>query len=325
MGRNRNRKKNKKNTGYTPPVKSAARAGFRGWVAPPKPVRSFDRPKNESFTVSFTGDNEFPDVYVSGPAHGKMLALVKECPIEISWMCSVTRRDNGDFDINDVYVPLQFCGPANTEISEEGDEALMMELITAGKAEELNNLRCWGHSHVNMAVFASGTDESQTQDFLDNLGEAGSDHFVRFIANKRGELLCHVYLLNQGIILNNPKMYIRVDDIDYSDWAKTQIADKVTRFAPAVAPRPYGYGANMGADRSIPSNAVGFWMGDQFIEDDLNFGSSPLYDDVQDDTHLGNVTHLHDPEPLTGYEEFVTYPDPRDRDDDPYDFATRGQ
>lgn len=279
---------------------------------PPKPVTKFGRPRGESFTVSFTGDSNFPEVYVSAEAHGKMLALVKECSIEISWMCSVTRRENGDFDINDVYVPLQSCGPADTEISEDGDEALMMELFAAGKGSEVDKLRCWGHSHVNMAVFASNTDEIQTQSFIDNLTNAGSDHFVRFIGNKRGELLCHVYLLDKGVILNNPDMTVRVNSVDYSEWAKAEIAEKVTQ--QAFIPRsPYGYGANMGADPTIPSNAIGFWMGDQFIVDDLK--EEPL-----------------DYTPLTAqeadeYAEFFDLKEPSEEElDDPYyDFANRGQ
>ena len=241
MGRNRNRNRNRKNNnGMGVISRFGSKVPFK-----PKPVTRFDRPVGESFSVS--GVTGFPSVFISGTAHGKMLALVKECDIEIGWMCTVEKDEDGDFHLNDVYVPLQTCTASTTVISERGDSELMMELLEQGKGAEVNALRCWGHSHVNMAVFASQTDETQTQDFIDNLEEAGSDHFIRLIGNKRGELLCHVYLMEQGITLNNPPMTVRVDGKDYSDWAKEQIATKVTRAAPVHSYRPHIWTGGQGS------------------------------------------------------------------------------
>ena len=203
-----------KRIGYTPPKPA------------PRPTK-FGRPKGETFTIS--GASGFPDVIISHKAHAKMWSLVQECPIEISWLSSVVRDEDGDFYIKDVYVPLQECSAATTVITADGEAEMMMELINSGNGSELGIMHCWGHSHVNMDVGSSGVDEDQTQDFIDKF----DDHFVRFIGNKRGDLNCHVYLKGQGITLNQPKIIIEDeqgdDDFDYSAWAIEQIEQKVTR------------------------------------------------------------------------------------------------
>ena len=246
---------------------------------PKPPVTEFKRPRAESFTVSGTGG--WPSVYITAKAHGKMLALVKNCDIEIAWMASVHRDDDNDFVIRDVYVPLQECGAASTDISEDGDAELMMELLGQGLASEVNALRCWGHSHVDMAVNPSGTDDDTTQKFIDNLSEVGSDHFIRLIGNKRGDLMCHVYLMDQGVTLNNPPIHVRKDDVDYTDWALEQIATKVTRITYTY---PYGgsytggwYGGESYTRPKNPNSGITDWF-DQLEADEKD----ALYDDIQE-------------------------------------------
>jgi len=192
------------------------------------PVRSkFDRPYGEQFTVSMQS-SQFPTVIISHKAHSKMWSLVQECDIEISWLSSVTVTDDGDYVIDDVYVPKQTCGHATTEISSDGEAEMIMEMMNSGQTSEINKLRCWGHSHVNMHVSSSGTDETQTQSFIDRF----NDFFVRFIGNKDGELSCHVYMIDKGVVLNEPDIKVLKSDEefedDYTDWAIDQIEEKVT-------------------------------------------------------------------------------------------------
>lgn len=226
MAKNKNKKKKNKNknkkkpkvTTYTPKTYSSF------------PARTeFGRPNKEIFTVE--GAKGFPEVHISKKAHDKMWALVQECSIEIGWMSSVVRDvETGNFIIEDVYVPLQECTGTTTVITADGDAELMMELMSAGRTSEINKLKCWGHSHVNMGVFASGTDEDQTDVFIKRF----DDFFVRFIGNKKGELLCNIYLMKEGMILNNPDMIISEalegeEDLDYTEWAEEEIDSKVKR------------------------------------------------------------------------------------------------
>lgn len=272
-------------------------------------VKEFKRPRSESFTVS--GVQDFPDVIIEAEAHGKMMALIQTCDIEIGWMSSVTRCEvTGDFHINDVYVPLQECSAATTDITAEGDAALMMELIEAGKMDEINALRCWGHSHVDMGVSPSNTDETQTEEFCGRF----TDHFIRVIGNKYGDLMCHVYLIGQGITLNNPDLVVKTNDVDYTDWAKEQIKTKVTQ--QVWTTKTVGGKTQRGYVQSA-------YTGDNSIYDDRMHGGGMEYLGYDP---LGETDY--DPmKPLDDYAEFDTTPDvPDELADDPYyDFTTRGR
>lgn len=213
--------------------------------------KQFGRPDGETFLVS--GGRDFPKVFLSKKAHDKMWCLIQNCPIEISWMSSVTRDEDGDFIIHDVYVPLQECGAASTDISADGDADLLNALIAEDKIDEIARLKCWGHSHVRMGVTPSGTDETQTTDFIDRI----QGDFVRLIGNKYGELQCDVYLFNEKINLHNPTISILSgDDNDYNEWAKEQINSKVTE-------RVYTYssGWSKGSKPSYSNNSYGGYGG----------------------------------------------------------------
>ncbi len=229
---------NRRYGGKTNNINPTKRIGYTPPKPTPRPTK-FGRPKGETFTIS--GASGFPDVIISHKAHSKMWNLVQECDIEISWLSSVIRDEDGDFYIKDVYVPLQECSFATTVITADGEAEMMMELISSGSGDELGIMHCWGHSHVNMDVGASGVDDTQTEEFIEKFDE----HFIRFIGNKYGDLNCNVYLKKQGITLNQPKIIIespfKDDDFDYRSWAVEQIEKKVER-ATYVPSSKAGYG-----------------------------------------------------------------------------------
>lgn len=201
---------------------------------------SFSRPRNESFSVS-EPNAVYPKVIFKRPAFLKMKALITECDIEVSWMGSCEHTSQGDYEIQDVYVPNQRCSSVTTDMTEDGVALLMEELIETGKFKDIAKLKCWGHSHVNMGVFASGTDEQQTTDFTDRQDE----FFIRLIGNKKGDMSCHVYIMkSEGVverILHHPEIVIEeashvsetvygpIQEEDMSEWAKSEIEAKVQR------------------------------------------------------------------------------------------------
>jgi len=198
---------------------------------------TFTRPPCESYRREMI-DKTIPKVTFTRKAFLKMKALIQQCDIEISWMVSCVREAGSlNFRLLDVFVPMQTCSPTTTVMSADGVAAMDFEFLQS-KSE--GQLKCWGHSHVNMAVFASGTDESQTQDFL----SYQSEFFIRIIGNKRGEMTCHVYVLNkQGevhAILHHPDLVVEpevkpvpkeVETLeapdDFMQWAQDEIKAKV--------------------------------------------------------------------------------------------------
>lgn len=188
------------------------------------PRNRFSRPDGKRTTVERIRGT-WPSVVVTPQAHGKMWALVRACPIEIGWLSPCTRRADGAIIVSDVFVPSQVCTASTTEITPDGEQEMLSAFIAEGKLHTINSLRCWGHSHVSMSVFASGTDEQQTRVYLDRF----DDFFVRLIANKRGDLFCSLYLIEEGFAIHDPVLELYKNDWKaYAAWAEREVKTKVS-------------------------------------------------------------------------------------------------
>lgn len=182
---------------------------------------------------------KWPRVIIEPEAAARMEALVQCCNIEISWMTAVDREDN-DFLVSNVIVPPQVCSSGGTVFR----EANMMAMFIGndGKIPNdvlpmINRLRGWGHSHHNMAVFASATDDNQADAFVSQM----DDYFVRLICNKAGEINVTLYLLDRGLVLYHPKIICRKfpkaeraeifakEMYPFDDWAMEAIDKNVHR------------------------------------------------------------------------------------------------
>ena len=98
-----------------------------------------------------------------------------------------------------------------------------MELLAQPDGMDVwNNMKCWGHSHVNMGVFASGQDDTQMNVFKD----AGHDFFIRVIANKKGEMEFTFYNYATGIIYK---------DTPWAILRSQQNADQIRMINEAIA------------------------------------------------------------------------------------------
>ena len=73
-----------------------------------------------------------------------------------------------------------------------------------------NELRGWGHSHVNMGITPSGQDDNQMETF----SEGGHPCFLRIIANKKGEFRIDLYDFQQGILYSNLPWWEETTDFE---------------------------------------------------------------------------------------------------------------
>ena len=72
-----------------------------------------------------------------------------------------------------------------------------MELLGDKNGIEIwNNMKVWGHSHVNMTTSPSGQDDKQIEVFAEN----ADDFFIRIIANKKGDFRIDLYDFTTGVI-----------------------------------------------------------------------------------------------------------------------------
>jgi len=138
-----------------------------------------------------------PEVMISSQALTKMKIYVDECADEIGWLGTAYRTGNVIF-IDDMFLFDQDVHATTTEITPEGLSDFAEELLAKGDEgiEIWNNLKAWGHSHVNMGVTPSGQDDAQMKTFKDG----GHDWFIRIIANKKSELKIDLYDYTTGIV-----------------------------------------------------------------------------------------------------------------------------
>ncbi len=156
-----------------------------------KKQRSLNFPDMDSSSLVATTTpldvTEAPTVYYTHEAWEMMWYVINKCTQEVGWLGLVERdEENNSFLITEIFVPEQLVHGAETDISAEALGKLANDLELAGK--DSSQLRYWGHSHVNMGVSPSLTDEMQIDDYLEH-----ADWFIRSIQNKRGESKVDVY------------------------------------------------------------------------------------------------------------------------------------
>jgi len=165
----------------------------------PAPVRDPDeplRPHNFSPEVELLYEN-LPRVLITPEAYKHMCLYVEIASKEVGWMGSVSRMPNGDFLIEETFLLEQEVHETETELAAEAIGRLAMSLIDSGDdgLEKSNKLRFWGHSHVHMGTFASGTDEAT----MDRFGREKMPWYVRGIFNKYGRGQFTIYLYDRGM------------------------------------------------------------------------------------------------------------------------------
>lgn len=127
-----------------------------------------------------------PSVLFSKLAWQKMWALVHSCKIEISWFGYCMPDDEKDsrgieenFYIEDIYVVDQECTGVKSDMLPTAVSDLCVKLMDEGK--DPSRLKLWGHSHVDMDVGFSGTDESTIE-------KLELEPLISIVLNKRGDV-----------------------------------------------------------------------------------------------------------------------------------------
>jgi len=127
-----------------------------------------------------------PTIFFSDLAWAQLWAIVEYCKEEVGWYGLVETGEHGNYLITELFVPEQEVSGTTTDIEPEAIGKLAAQLEAEGK--DSSKLRYWGHSHVDMAVRPSATDEDQIREYLDHV-----DWFIRGIHNKKRESKLDVY------------------------------------------------------------------------------------------------------------------------------------
>lgn len=159
---------------------------------------NFIERKNPTTTLTYAKEI-VPSVTISERAMAQMFIYTKEVQDEVGWL-GTAFKNGRDIHIEETFLFDQEVHATTTEITPEGLEKFAMELLSTPEgASKWNDIKMWGHSHVNMGVTPSGQDDKQMEEF----SRIGHDFFVRLICNKKGELRIDVYLYEDGLVFKD--------------------------------------------------------------------------------------------------------------------------
>ncbi len=166
--------------------------------------------------------NFAPKIYINIDALNKMKEYIRQSSLEIGWLGTCEKIDNNYF-ITDVFLFKQEVHSTTTEITTEGLSEFAMDLISKeGGLDIWNNMKVWGHSHVNMSTSPSTQDDKQVDVFAEN----AEDFFIRIIANKQNDFRIDLYDFVSGVIYE--KLPYEVDfgeDTDYINALYSKIEE----------------------------------------------------------------------------------------------------
>ena len=137
-----------------------------------------------------------PMVLFSSDAILKMKLYTKEVNDEVGWLGTVNKIGN-NYYVSDVFLFEQDVHGTTTEITPEGLTTFAEEILQEEDGvEKWNNMKLWGHSHVNMGVFASSQDDKQIKEL-----KANTDFFIRVIMNKKDEI--KIDIIDDDVVVEN--------------------------------------------------------------------------------------------------------------------------
>ena len=161
-------------------------------------------------SIEYIKNFSYPIISIDTLALIKMNEYVDQCSSEIAWLGIVDKSEYDIKDKDDIIIPMvEYCisdvflvGQEVTGVKAEIDETALVDmgtkLIQSGQTELFNKIKLWGHSHVNMGVFASSTDDETFEEFYKN-----SDFFIRIIANKKDDISVDLMDCEKGVKFMN--------------------------------------------------------------------------------------------------------------------------
>lgn len=182
----------------TPELKEECRTTFMAEFEKALSTNKFSDGKL-SFTKSFGTVNRKAHIYFTEIAWMKTTALLREFSKEVAWHATAYRipGDKDEYLIKDVLVYPQTVTAATVDMDVEEYAKWIQEGIMADD-ERFDHIRCQMHSHVNMSVFASGTDSQHQEEILEQLGD--DDFYIFMIWNKSLNVYMRVFDMQKNLL-----------------------------------------------------------------------------------------------------------------------------
>lgn len=182
--------------------------------------------------------DKLPTVFITGRAADKMKSLVKSCPKEIGWHCTVDVTENEDgsktYALDDVLVYPQEVTGGTTKATDDVGMWYMQQ-----PDEIFNRLRMQGHSHVDFGITPSATDQNYYQKLMAHV----TDFYIFIIFNKKGQYYIELHDIERGIIFEKADINLVYEEDPIEEWADIQmerylIDKQIKPTGVQVGPRP---------------------------------------------------------------------------------------
>lgn len=169
----------------------------------------------------------------------KMSTLVREFSSEVAWHGTVERVDDYNFEITDIVVYPQTVTGVTVNTDQEAYEMWLMQQPD----EIFNKIRFQGHSHVNMGVTPSGTDEENMKKLVQQLGD--EDYYIFIVINKRHEVNTRIYDMKNNLLFETSDIQVDYEPNELDEFladAKESVKTKTTTYTTSNTGYRYGTG-----------------------------------------------------------------------------------
>ena len=246
-----------------------------------------------------------PKIIFEPKAWAQMEYIVAQCQKEVGWFTLQTYDSKANtFTVYDVILPEQEVTAVETAISGTDLGKAAYEVIQKGG--DTTHIYGWFHSHVNMGVSPSGQDETQVEEFLEDLVDTPEiPAFIRGIMNKQGDIKLDVYYMHHGIAytcvpyeVKQPQEWIAGLDT----LIKERVKEPVYNYIYGTGPHPHKARQQYARPNALqepikPAPATG--LRDYSIDEE---------DDYEHEWDMFNGNRVHDYHEAFGYDWDIETP-----------------
>ena len=167
-------------------------------------------------------------VILTKDAFEQLFGWAYATPLEISCLGAVHREGNRFF-IEKFYLLKQSGSFAGTELDEDAIAEFMEQLMTEGKGDEVQRIKCWAHSHPDMDVFWSTTDDDTCRLLV-------NDYLISIVVSNNFAIRCRIDIASPlPVTFDNVPVLCQIPEDKlpmkkYAEEVKNAVSERVFSF-----------------------------------------------------------------------------------------------
>jgi len=234
-------------------------------------------------------------VWIDLVAHEKLWAWTRMAKGEVSMLGLVEDAADGPA-ITDLFLIRQTCTSSSTDM-DQGDVARLLTELAAEGIE--GQLRAWVHSHAEMEVFWSNTDDRCIE------GLQGNPYTVSVVVNRKGDVRARIDVFHPiRVVIDDVPVNLRVPNMGLDAYCASEFQAKVVEVPQMPPMRSFnGMSPLFPCDRQMEM-FTGSTRGRSFVGMDI--------DDLEAAVYRGDLTVDEYIELTEGRGFIDPFPDPQE-------------